>query len=108
MYLSSKSVALLTNSRNAGSKLSEDGNDGISKRLRTAIDSGLHSDFGQASFCDDGRKGNRFVSRKVRMLHMFSRRVVRSSVFGGDGNWDSWWAPSELEDIVIEHGWLRM
>ena len=72
------------------------------------MDSGLHNDFGKASFCDGGRTANRLVCRKVRIVHMFSRRAVRSSEFGGDGNWDNWWSPPELGETVIEHGWLRM
>jgi len=73
-----------------------------------AVDSGLHNDFGKASFCTGGRTENRCVCRKVRMVHKFSRRVVRSSEFGGDGNWDSWWLPSGLKETVVEHGWLRI
>lgn len=51
---------------------------------------GLTSDFWKDGVdSNDGRKGNKWVERNVRMVERFSRWVLRVSKFGGEGNWVS-------------------
>lgn len=51
-----------------------------------AVARGLQSDLNQDSFCEGGKEGKRLARRKLRMVDMFSSRVVRSSELGGEGN----------------------